>query len=276
MPDPSITSIFQGLRSSRSREVWAEFLRQYSPVIFQTCRYATSDADQAAECFVFACEQLSRNNFRRLLRFPPEGPAGFSAWLRVVVRNLCLDWRRKEFGRPRLFRSIARLTQLDTQVYRCRYECGLSLEATLASLRPNFPGLTMEQLAAAEEQVQESLNSRQLWLMSTRKAYLRMQAQESRVGVIEAPANEPADPRPNQESAFAAREEEDRLQSALGKLPKPERLLLRMRFEQGLSLEEIGGLVGLGDAQRVHRRIADILEKLRYLICEKSRTVSVK
>ena len=46
-------------------------------------------------------------------------------------------------------------------------------------------------------------------------------------------------------------------------LPKQERLLLQLRFEQDLSLEKIARLTGLGDAQRVHRHIAAVLKKLR-------------
>src|SRR5437868_11230231 len=117
--------MLEELRSSQSREAWAEFLRQYSSLIFQTCQFSTSDADQAADCFLFACEQLSRNSFRRLLCFRPDGPASLSTWLSVVVRNLCLDWQRKRLGRPRLFRSIAKLPQLSGAVYRCRFEQGL-------------------------------------------------------------------------------------------------------------------------------------------------------
>src|SRR5579864_8948070 len=263
MQDAALASILKELRSSRSREAWEEFLRRYSAVIFQTCQYSTSNADQAADCFLFSCEQLSRNNFRRLAQFRLDGSASFSTWLRVVVHNLCLDWRRKEFGRPRLFRSIARLSQLDGDVYRCRCEQGLSLDDTLFSLRPNFPGLTMEQVAAAEEHVQESLNSRQLWLMSTRRTQSRMQSQSSNVDVLDSPMNEPVDPHPNQESVLAERQREDRLRRAVEKLPEFEQLLVRMRFEQGLSLQEIADLTELGDAQRVHRRIAVILEKLR-------------
>ena len=263
MQESAIASILEDLRSSPSRETWEEFLRQHSTVIFQTCQYSTSDEDQAADCFLFACEQLSRNNFRRLVRFRLDGSASFSTWLRVVVRNLCLDWLRKEFGRPRLFRSIARLSRLDGEVYRCRYERGLSFDDTFVSLRPTFPDLTMEQLASSEEQVEKSLNSRQMWLVSTRKASLRMQGQETSVGLIDTPAMEPTDTRPNPESVLADKEQEDRVQSAVGKLPQPERLLIRMRFEEGLSLKEIASLTGLGDAQRVHRRIAEVLEKLR-------------
>jgi RNA polymerase sigma factor (sigma-70 family) len=261
--DSEVASILEGLRSSRSREVWAEFLRQYSPIILQTCQYATSDADEKADCFLFACEQLSRKNFRRLLRFRPEGPASLSTWLSVVVRNLCLDWHRKRLGRPRLFRSITKLPQLSGAVYRCRFEQGFSSDETLMSLRPNFPGLTMEQLAAAEEQVRESLSSRQLWLSSGHKARLLKQSEESSIGVDEAMIGEPADTRPSQEESFAAREQEHQLRLALGNLSQPQRLLIRLRFEQSLTLEEIAVLTDLGDAQRVHRRITAILEKLR-------------
>ena len=80
---------------------------------------------------------------------------------------------------------------------------------------------------------------------------------------MEPPANDPADPHPNQELALASREQQYQLRTALQKLSQPERLLIRLRFEQSLTLEEIAVLMRLGDAQRVHRRIAAVLEKLR-------------
>jgi len=257
--------MLEELRSSQSREAWAEFLRQYSSLIFQTCQFSTSDADQAADCFLFACEQLSHNHFRRLLRFRPQGAATFPTWLRVVVRNLCLDWRRKQFGRPRLFRSIARLPQLEGEVYRCRYEQGLSLDETFLLLCPNFPGLSMQRLVETEAHVRESLSPRQLWLVIARKARARGALQGPAIGLAEEDyaLQDPADPRPNQESALASQEQEKHLRSALAKLPAPERLLIRLRFEEGLSLEQIARLTALGDAQRVHRRIADVLATLR-------------
>jgi RNA polymerase sigma factor (sigma-70 family) len=264
--NPEPDAIFEELRSSQSREAWVEFLRQYSPLIFHTCQFSTSDADQAADCFLFACEQLSRNGFRRLLRFRPQGAASFPTWLRVVVRNLCLDWRRKQFGRPRLFRSIARLPQLEGEVYRCRYEHALSIDETFLALCPSFPGLTMQRLMETEARVRESLSSRQLWLIGARKARALGLLQRSGVGLAEeddALVQDPVDPRPNQESALASQQQEDHLRSALGKLPARERLIIRLRFEEGLSLEQIAHLTGLGDAQRVHRRIADILAMLR-------------
>jgi RNA polymerase sigma factor (sigma-70 family) len=262
-------SILEELRSSQSRECWAEFLRQYGPLIFQTCHFSTSDADDAAECFLFACQQLSRNRFRRLLKFRPDGAASFPTWLRVVVRNLCLDWRRKQFGRWRMPRSIARLPQLEGQVYTCRYERGLSLDETFFSLCPSFPGLTMQRLIETEAQVQNSLTSRQRWLIGTHQTQAQAAVRgsaPSAAGVCEgdaAPATEPVDPRPSQEVVLAQQEQETHLRSALEKLDAPERLLIRLRFEEELSLQQIARLTGLGDAQRVHRRIEGILGSLR-------------
>jgi RNA polymerase sigma factor (sigma-70 family) len=259
-------AILEELRSSQSREAWAEFLRQYSPLIFQTCQFSTSDADQAADCFLFACEQLSRNGFRRLLRFRPQGAASFSTWLRVVVRNLCLDWRRKQFGRPRLLRSIARLPRLEAQVYRCRYEQGLSLDETFLALCPSFPGLSMRRLMEMEAHVHESLSPRQLWLISTRKARAASASALSNVSFGEegeARVTGPAEPRPSPESTFARQEQEQQLRLAVAKLSDQERLLIRLRFEQGLSLERIASLTGLGGAQCVHRHITNILAILR-------------
>src|SRR6058998_476654 len=102
MADPEIATILQAFRSRRDQDAWAEFLRLYSPVILQVTQLSTRDHDDAADCFVFACEQLSRDNFRRLLQFRPEGPASFTTWLKVVVRNLYFDWHRKKFGRRRI------------------------------------------------------------------------------------------------------------------------------------------------------------------------------
>jgi DNA-directed RNA polymerase specialized sigma subunit len=53
---------------------------------------------------------------------------------------------------------------------------------------------------------------------------------------------------------------------SLSGLPAQERLLVQLRFEQDLSLDEIARIVGLGDAQRVHRQIGAVLQKLRRAI----------
>ena len=50
---------------------------------------------------------------------------------------------------------------------------------------------------------------------------------------------------------------------ALARLSKRERLLVRMRFEQELTLDQIARLLNLGNAQRADRQIKMILTRLR-------------
>src|SRR5579859_592233 len=146
MEDPQIARIIELLATHEFQQAWTEFLEAYSPLIFHTVKLFERDDDPVADCFLFVCERLSEKNFRRLRSFKLNGAARFSTWLRVVLRNLCLDWRRKEFGRHRVFQSIARLDALDQDIFRCIYEQGLAKEESFVILRAKHPRLTMAHL----------------------------------------------------------------------------------------------------------------------------------
>ena len=163
-----VSRILRDLGSNEPQRAWTDFLEAYSPIILQVVRLLEVDADHIADCFLFVCQQLSHRSFQRLRRFTVDGPASFATWLRAVVRHLCLDWRRKEFGRARIFESIARLKPLDREVFRCLYQEGVSLDGTLLVLSPSFPSLTARELASSFERIQKSLTPRQLWLLGTR------------------------------------------------------------------------------------------------------------
>ena len=263
MGDPGIAAVLDRLRSPEASAAWEEFLHQYSPVLYQAARAYNADPDVAADCYVNICEHLSRNGFRRLLRFKREGSASFTTWLRVVARNLCFDWYRSRAGRRRPFKSLQHLSELELEIYRCRFEHALSEEETLHRLRPIFPELGCDQLAEVERRIEHSLNSRQRWILSTRKD----PAFSARVALLTEEGEEKvaqvADTRLDQESLMAGQQQQARLKRCVGSLPPDERLLLQLRFEEDLSLDEIARLTGLGDAQRVHRQIGAILKKLR-------------
>ena len=71
------------------------------------------------------------------------------------------------------------------------------------------------------------------------------------------------DPRPDPEARAVIEERQRSLGRALARLPKRESLLVRLRFEQELTLEQIAKLLDLGNAQRADRQIKDVLARLR-------------
>jgi DNA-directed RNA polymerase specialized sigma24 family protein len=250
------------LASGDREQAWSEFLELYSPLILQVVNHFETEEDRTGECFLFVCDQLSTNGCRRLRRFEPAGPAKFSTWLRVVARNLCLDWRRKEIGRPRVFRSVARLGVLDQQVFDSVYQRGMSQRETLLSLQGSYPKLTEEQVSDSVQRVRENLTSRQLWLLGRRRPRVQSLERDSAAegGVV---ATQIADPGPNPETLAEIGEQRSALTNALSRLEKEERLLLRLRYEEGLTLDQVARFTGLGNAQRADRRIKEILTRLR-------------
>jgi RNA polymerase sigma factor (sigma-70 family) len=178
------------------------------------------------------------------------------------VRNLCLDWRRKEFGRRRVFRSIARLSSFDQEVFRCVYERGASIGDTFVLLQSRFSDVTPERLAESRERIEQELTAKQRWLLGARIA----QGASGAATSLEEPEGSPRqipDPRPDPEMRAHLGERQAALARALGHLSKHERLLVQLRFEQELTLEQIAKLLDLGNAQRADRQIKDILARLR-------------
>jgi RNA polymerase sigma factor (sigma-70 family) len=256
--DPSVAELLKSLSSSKAQEAWEKFLDVYSPAIFRTIRLSERDEDAIADCFLSVCRGLAQNRFHRLRQFNPVGPARFSTWLRVVVRNLCVDWRRKAFGRQHRFEFVERLSALDQAVFQSLHLDRLSQEEALLRLAPNFPGLSRLTLAERADHILQGLSPRQRWLLSTRAADGGHELTEA--------AERVADERPSPETVAINEQLRTRLRRAVERLPHGDRLLLQLRFEQEMTLQHIARLLRIGDAQRADRRIREVLERLRRVL----------
>ncbi|HLF55314.1 MAG TPA: sigma-70 family RNA polymerase sigma factor [Thermoanaerobaculia bacterium] len=241
---------------------WSAFLAEFASLLFQVVHLFERDEERAEECFLYVCEQLRRDHLRRLRRFDERGTASFPTWLRAVARNLCIDWRRHRFGRFRLPRSIARLPELEREVFRCVHLRGLTETETLHSIQAVSPTLTRARLADALANIERSLSSRQSWLVLTRWPRFESLRQRSTESGPAADAD-PTDDRVDLERDAARREEMARLEAGLRCLEPGERLLVRMRFEQGLDFEAIAGLTEHQSASSARRALQLALAKLR-------------
>lgn len=258
-PDPLITSMLAALSSAERELVWCAFLDHHSGLIYHVVESFDRDPDHRGNCFLFVCEQLAANDFRRLRKFDQGGRASFSTWLCAVVRNLCLDWHRKENGRHRVFGFVARRSATDQLLFELVFRRGLPAEEARQELSRRGVELSF---AAVEERIcklRRCLSSRQLWLLSSGNTVLQSLEGEAEQSYT----FEPTDPSPDPEALVALQETHKHVSAALASLSESDRLLIRMRYQEGLTLQQVAKLVGLKDAQTADRRLRDIIDHLR-------------
>jgi RNA polymerase sigma factor (sigma-70 family) len=222
------------------------------------------DGGREGECFVHVCGGLSDRGFRRLLSFRQDGPARFRTWLMAVVANLCLDWRRAQQGRVRMPRGVSRLADLDQQVFRCIYLHGMSRTQCLEALSPRFPGLTASAVSEINARLFGLLTPQQRWRTS-----LRIKEPKSIVcsdGSDDDPAWQLEAPGPGPDDEAGELQEQGRMRDALSRLPTEQRLLLRLRYEQDLTLAEVARLTNQPDPFRTNRKIQAALDALAGLL----------
>jgi RNA polymerase sigma factor (sigma-70 family) len=260
MPPTPIDKLLSKLGSADPHDAWQQFLTDFSGHIYQVIQHLEPNADNAADCFQFVCEQLIRERAKRLRKFKGEGPATFCTWLRAVVRNLCIDWHRKQFGRPRPFRSVTRLSSFDQEVFHLVYEQNTSVEESLNILASGFPNVTEAHVEASRQRINHVLTPNQRWTLTQRAAHSNGSERQEE---IEALIPDYADPRPDPELIAVKNERTKNLERALASLSPQEQLLIRLRFEEDLTLDQVAKVLGLDNAQRADRQIKQVIEQLR-------------
>ncbi|PWT94344.1 MAG: hypothetical protein C5B55_02910 [Blastocatellia bacterium] len=260
-----VEELLQELSSHNPEVAWGQFLSDYSNLIYNVIRHFESDADNAADVFQFVCERLIENRAKRLRKFKGEGTASFATWLRAVVRNLCIDWHRKQSGRIRQFRSISRLSIFDQEVFRAVYENATPPDECVSLLAAQFPNTTLTRIEESRARIDQSLTVNQRWLLSKRATYASA-GDVTSLDQSDGSTLALEDSQPDPETRAIDNEQRRNLQRALRQLKPDERLLIRLRFEEGLTLEKVADLLDLGNAQRADRLIKDILAQLAKLI----------
>lgn len=253
-----IAELLNRLGSADAGPAWVEFLDRHSQQIMNTVNQFEYEQDRINECFLFVCEKLHDDGFRRLLKFNTRGTAKFRTWLGTVVFNLCVDWHRKEFGRVTLLPAISALPAFDRSVYRLVIEQGMNKETSFQTLRADFPDLTRKLVAVSLSRIYSLLTPRQRWQISVRNRGRK----QTRGGPDQGRVERLPDPGSSPEAQAQKQQELENLQNALAHLPADQRLLLRLRYQEGLSLKKIAQLKKLGDTNRAWRHIQGAINAL--------------
>lgn len=172
-----------------------------------------------------------------------------------------MTWRRRIAGRKRSLSAIDQLPRLDQEVFHFVYEQGLPLQETLFHLHPKFPSLTETAITETIQRIKERLTPRQLRILQLRKT--RHDLNYEMLSQNSVSFESIADPEPSPESLVIATEKWKALEKAFNELEPKEQVLIRLRFEKGLTLAQIAGLTGLATAQRVDYQIEKVIERIK-------------
>jgi RNA polymerase sigma factor (sigma-70 family) len=245
-------NIIERLRSHgvAAESAWREFLHLYSRLFLKVIWQFEKDHDGAMEKYVYVCEQFAANNFEILRRFKaaygPQPPK-FSTWLAAVARNLCVDAHRKSHGRKQLPRMMRGMSNLERSIFQQYYWKGCSVE----EIRSTVGSFSIQQTG---DDIDEVIN-RVIMLGDgiTRRA--------------SAPSFVPFD----EQQAITAQDEHDYemadvqrwLELWMQELSAQEKMILRLRFWEGMSGKEIAGAMRIVPEQRVYPLIQNALRHLR-------------
>ena len=264
MHDMADENLLEQLGTASAGAAWTVFLHRYTPLIVGVARQYRRDEQSLGDCYLFVCEKLIDDDFRRLRAWRRHGNLRFATWLRAVVANLCVDWYRSVRGRQRPFTSIADMPELERLVYTHRFESGASLHECHEAVAIAYPQVTELDVALIIRRINRLLTPQQHWMLATRRrvavslgdAEFRRQAELTR------------DTQETPEELATTEEQQVRLWAALRQLPTRQRLLLKLRYQQGLSLKEVARLTGHGDLQQARYQIRLALERLQTLMSD--------
>lgn len=254
-----VEALLRDLDSAKSEFAWEKFVEDYGPVLLQVVHLFESDSESVHDCFMFICEKLVANRFHRLRKYSAREGARFTTWLHSVARNLCIDWQRSQSGRRRTFSSVKRLSTVEQRIFRLHFIGGHPSDQVWKMLGCEASQVSEAEVPVIIERIGSSLTARQRWLLSCQASRTsRLPGFDPEYGLLGS--------EPSPEEQLLRSEELGRLNRSLAKLSPLERLLLKLRFEEGLSLQACAESLGMENTQKVHRTLTSVLSRLRAMM----------
>ncbi len=264
--EPSLTSdaSLVALFHRRPDDAWKLFIERYADRILSQLRRLGFDHDEAMDRFVYVCEKLSENDYRRLraVRYP--GDRGdLTPWLRAVVNNLSISWTWSKYGRRRLPESVKRLSSKHQSVFRHYFFGGLAPSEVLEALhQEGDAAIDLLGVLDSLERIFEGLSHGRLWRLVCNMARSRQCLSLDAVEGDGQPALErkPAEPDPLQ--ALLQKESSQKLTALLEELSTKQRLVIQLRYEEAMRTSEIASITGQ-DEKTVRSTLRSCLRRLR-------------
>jgi RNA polymerase sigma factor for flagellar operon FliA len=238
----------EGVSRERAEARFLEELNTIERAIRFACRRASFYDADAEDFGSYVKLKLIENDYDVIRRF--EGRSTFWAFIGVVVQRLVLDYRIHLWGRWHASAEAKRIGDTAIAVESMILRDGRSLDEALAPLQRRWPELSR----ADVEGILGRLPRRtpRPFMASLDDVEYALHTDSSTV----------------EDAAFVAdrlrlsSRLSDAIRHSLRRVPIEERLLLRMRFEAGMTIAEISRSLGV-DQKPLYRRIKRGLLRLR-------------
>jgi RNA polymerase sigma factor (sigma-70 family) len=248
---------------SGDAEAWEEFCAVYSPIIERSIRRYVRDSETRRDLYVSLLEKLKRGKLGNFA-----GRSTLAAWLFVVVRNHCRDYYRSEGGVRRLAAAFKDLGPNERRFFDLYYVQALPMNEVYEAMRAEKRGaISYLTLIECDETIRRRVAKKKLARLTER--LLRPEAGRGCLlgvgpGLEGRDVPDTSAPSPEDRAASERLEQALReLREALLRLPPPDRRLLELRFEQGLTAKQIAEALSLGGEKQVYRRLEKLFEELR-------------
>ena len=260
----------RNLLTKKNNKAWEVFLDKFSKLIFSTiCKY-TSDYDDKMDLFVFVCQALSNENFKKLRSFQLrkyKGKAKFSTWLVLVVQNLCIDWYRNKEGRSRLSRAITRLSPDDQMIFKLIYLEGNTYREAYEIVHTNTSSqITLSDFNHSLERISKTLTSKKYEKIAfnLRKKKLKIPLDDiEKIPNVASNIVSEYEVENIPDINLYKKELMDKLLESMIVLTTQEKFIIKLWFDQGLTASEISVILMDEKPHSIYVKIKNILNKLK-------------
>jgi RNA polymerase sigma factor for flagellar operon FliA len=233
-----------GLPRVTTTNLYSEHAETIEAVLSYVRRAHRLSADDGDEFASWARLRLLEDDCAILRKF--RGLSTFKTFVVTVIQRLFLDWRIKEWGKWRPTADARRLGPVAIELERLILRDGVDFEQAVETLVSKGTALTRNECE-------------RVWRELPRRAG-RQRAGEATLESVPAPRSDDSIEL-DEQSANADRARRA-LSAALPALAPQEQLIIRLRFQDGITVARIAQL--LGEEQKpLYRRIEQILTKLR-------------
>ncbi len=264
-PDPKADFALAKQITGGSLEAWHEFIDRYTGLIKHSIVRVLDDPDEVATVYVAVLEGLYDGQLKQF-----KGESQLSTWLVFVARSKALDHYRRLHGRRTLPACIEELSETEQQLYKMRFEQGLSLDAIRHRMEAKGSdsidlGGTIARIG---DLLSRSNHNRLDWNRRARQvgaesgrflAFLeeqrRQAASRSRIA--------------NPETQLIAKEAAStviKIRAAIDELDIDDRKIISLRFDHNLSARQIADRLSLSGPRRAYTLIESAIRRVRRTI----------